>query len=180
MQNLKFKWLRLDWTHNHLVHKRTLNHSAKLAKWLSCVVSTYLYGHLTVCSCHVTYALHSESLNEVWSNTVFVHEYLLANNCLHKVNNGNANTRHKICSNPIIKTSEQHLWGNFFKFKLLQKQNKKAKCCNVHGALYILKCLLKDQPTSYNDRVSRQKLYPTLKANIHYFLSTKIIKFLLR
>ena len=31
-------------TQNHLVHKRTLNHFAKLAKWLSCVVSTYLYG----------------------------------------------------------------------------------------------------------------------------------------
>ena len=33
-------WTR---THNHLVHKRTLNHLAKLDKWLSCVVSTYLY-----------------------------------------------------------------------------------------------------------------------------------------
>ena len=35
-----------NWTraHNHLVHKWTLNHLAKLAKWLSCVVSTYLYG----------------------------------------------------------------------------------------------------------------------------------------
>ena len=31
-------------THNHLVCKRTLNHLAKLAKWLSCVVRTYLYG----------------------------------------------------------------------------------------------------------------------------------------
>ena len=31
-------------THNHLVRKRTLNHFAKLAKWLTCVVSTYLYG----------------------------------------------------------------------------------------------------------------------------------------
>ena len=31
-------------THNHLVHKRTLNHLAQLLKWLSCVVSTYLYG----------------------------------------------------------------------------------------------------------------------------------------
>ena len=31
-------------THNHLVRKRTLTHLAKLAKWLSCVVSTYLYG----------------------------------------------------------------------------------------------------------------------------------------
>ena len=31
-------------THNHWVHKQTLNDLAKLAKWLSCVVSTYLYG----------------------------------------------------------------------------------------------------------------------------------------
>ena len=30
--------------HNHLVHKRSLNHLAKLVKWLSCVVSTYLHG----------------------------------------------------------------------------------------------------------------------------------------
>ena len=31
-------------THNHLVRKRTLNHLANLAKWLGCVLSTYLYG----------------------------------------------------------------------------------------------------------------------------------------
>ena len=31
-------------THNHLVCKRALNHLANLAKWLSCVVSTYVYG----------------------------------------------------------------------------------------------------------------------------------------
>ena len=30
-------------THNHLVPKRTLNYLVKLGKWLSCVVSTYLY-----------------------------------------------------------------------------------------------------------------------------------------
>ena len=29
-------------THNHLVRSRILNHLAKPAKWLSCVVSTYL------------------------------------------------------------------------------------------------------------------------------------------
>ena len=34
-------WAR---TQNHLVFKRTLNHLAKLAKWLSCVLCTYLYG----------------------------------------------------------------------------------------------------------------------------------------
>ena len=45
-------WTR---THNYLVHKRTLNHLAKLIKWLSCVVSTYLYGvvECMVLSCHV-------------------------------------------------------------------------------------------------------------------------------
>ena len=31
-------------THNHLVRKQTLNHLAKLTKWLSCIASTYLYG----------------------------------------------------------------------------------------------------------------------------------------
>ena len=35
-------------THNHVVHKRTLNYLAKLAKWLSSVVSTYLYGGFTL------------------------------------------------------------------------------------------------------------------------------------
>ena len=42
-------------THNHLVRKRTLNHLAKLAKWLSCAVSTYLYGAFDCMflSCHV-------------------------------------------------------------------------------------------------------------------------------
>ena len=35
-------------THNYLVLKQTLNDLAKLTKWLSCVVSTYLYGELTV------------------------------------------------------------------------------------------------------------------------------------
>ena len=31
-------------TYIHLIRKRTLNHLAKLAKWLYCIVSTYLYG----------------------------------------------------------------------------------------------------------------------------------------
>ena len=43
------------WIQNHLVLKRTLNHFAKLAKWLSCVLSTYLYGAFDCMflSCHV-------------------------------------------------------------------------------------------------------------------------------
>ena len=42
-------------THNHLVRKRILNHLAKLAKWLSSVVSTYLYGAFDCMflSCHL-------------------------------------------------------------------------------------------------------------------------------
>ena len=45
-------WIR---THNRLVRKGTLNHLAKLAKWLICIVSTYLYGTLDCMflSCHV-------------------------------------------------------------------------------------------------------------------------------
>ena len=38
-----------------LFRKRTLNHLAKLAKWWSCVVSTYLYGAFDCMflSCHI-------------------------------------------------------------------------------------------------------------------------------
>ena len=52
-------WTR---THNHFFPKRTLNHLAKLAKWLNGVMSTYLYVDLTVCFFHVTYTFQSESI----------------------------------------------------------------------------------------------------------------------
>ena len=46
-----------NWTRilNHLARKRTLNHLAKLAKWLNCVLSTYLYSAFDCMflSCHV-------------------------------------------------------------------------------------------------------------------------------
>ena len=47
-----FNWSR---THNHLVHERTLNHLTKLAKWMNCVVSIYLYVVFgcVFLSCHV-------------------------------------------------------------------------------------------------------------------------------
>ena len=51
-------------THNYLARKRKLNHLAKLAKWLSCVVSIYLYGVFDcMFLCHVRvsewiYTLH--------------------------------------------------------------------------------------------------------------------------
>ena len=46
---------KLIWTHNHLVHKWMLNYLAKLAKWLSCVVSTCMDGAFDcmLLSCHV-------------------------------------------------------------------------------------------------------------------------------
>ena len=42
-------------THSHLVRKQILNHLAKLDKYLSCVVSTYLYDSFDFMflSCHV-------------------------------------------------------------------------------------------------------------------------------
>ena len=42
-------------THNHLVRKRTLNHLAKLAKWLSLLWVLICTVHLTVGYCHVIY-----------------------------------------------------------------------------------------------------------------------------
>ena len=34
------------WTHNHLVRKQRFNHLARLTKWLSWILSTFLYGSL--------------------------------------------------------------------------------------------------------------------------------------
>ena len=66
-------------THNHLIRKRTLNHLVKLAKWLSCVVSTYLYGAFDCMflSCHRTdkHSQHSWVIWPIWLNSwVFVYE----------------------------------------------------------------------------------------------------------
>ena len=53
------------WTHNHLVPKQILNHFAKLAKWLRCVVSTYLYGCMFLsCHLHVSGWIHTLKLPE--------------------------------------------------------------------------------------------------------------------
>ena len=47
-QNRRDIWILIDRngtsSRNHLVRKQALNHLPKLAKWLSCVVTTYLYG----------------------------------------------------------------------------------------------------------------------------------------
>ena len=42
-------------TYDHLACKRTINHLSKLAKWLSCVVSIYMYDAFdsVFSSCHI-------------------------------------------------------------------------------------------------------------------------------
>ena len=59
----------------HLVRKRTLNHLAKLSKWLSCALSTYLYGAFD-CMHHTDkYWEHSSIIWPIWPNGwVFVYE----------------------------------------------------------------------------------------------------------
>ena len=52
-------------TNNHLVCKQTLNHLVKLTKSLSCVVSTYLYGVVSliyIYSCLIVKELQEQPL----------------------------------------------------------------------------------------------------------------------
>ena len=53
--NIRNRGCNWTQTQNHLTRKQTLNHLVKLAKWLSCVLSTYLYGALNCMflSCHI-------------------------------------------------------------------------------------------------------------------------------
>ena len=54
------------WIHNHLVCQQTLNHVAKLVKWLSYIVRTYLSGafECRLLSCHVRV---SEWIHILWN-----------------------------------------------------------------------------------------------------------------
>ena len=78
-------WTR---THNHLGCKQTLYHLVKLAKWLSCVVSTYLYGTFdcVFLSCHVRVSNTQGQVNssdyffgrcqgDFCKNSIFSHRY---------------------------------------------------------------------------------------------------------
>ena len=62
------------WIHNHLARKRTLNHLAKSAKWLSCGVSTYLFGAFDciLLSCHVRVSEWIYTLKFVWMSRNFL------------------------------------------------------------------------------------------------------------
>ena len=71
-------------THDQLICKRTLKYFVKLAKWLSCVVSTYLYGMLLCvfimshtrlewirkCNCPNVKGLFARSRYNIWSLSV--------------------------------------------------------------------------------------------------------------
>ena len=61
---LKLKWLQGIWTHNHLVHKGTLNHLALQTKWLRFVASTYLYDTfncmLLLCQVRVSERIYTQ------------------------------------------------------------------------------------------------------------------------
>ena len=66
-------------THNYSACEQTLNHLAKLAKWLSCVASTYLHGAFDCMflSCHVGVSewIHCSIIWPVWLNGwVFLYE----------------------------------------------------------------------------------------------------------
>ena len=66
-------WTR---TQNHLVHKRAFNHLAKLAKWLSCVVNTYLYSAFDcmLLSCHERVSEWIHALEFAWMPRNFLLE----------------------------------------------------------------------------------------------------------
>ena len=72
------------WTHNHLVCMWTLNHLAKLTKWLSFVVSTYLYGAFDIQANYRVW-IHSETRtwrdNKIQSDALYrkhlQHSYII-------------------------------------------------------------------------------------------------------
>ena len=49
-----------------------------------------------------------------------------ANNFLHRVNDGNANTKCEICSMPAIKTLEQYFWRKSFLYSNVYTKNVKV------------------------------------------------------
>ena len=60
LANAKFsKWQQQDDANPQPLSKQTLNYLAKLAKWWSCVVSTFLYGAFDcMLSCHICKISH--------------------------------------------------------------------------------------------------------------------------
>ena len=73
-------------TKNRLVHKRTLNRLTKLAQWLSCVVSTYLYGAFdcVFLPCHVRVSewIHTLEIPECQETACSKQaQYLRLSNC---------------------------------------------------------------------------------------------------
>ena len=66
-------------TYNHLIGNQTLNHQAKLAKWLSCVVRTYLYSAFDcMLLCQVRVWIHSEIHHTVQLNHLAIFIVMLS------------------------------------------------------------------------------------------------------
>ena len=81
-RNKRDIWSLSDWketqTHSQLIRKPALSHLAKIANWLSYVVSNYLYGAFDWMFCHVTYTFQSESILCIFLN---VKELFPQNRC---------------------------------------------------------------------------------------------------
>ena len=73
-----YNWIR---TQNRLVRKRTLNHLTKLAKWLSCVLSTYLYiaFDCMFLSCQVRVSEWIQSI-AAWMDLLFSYDPRICSN----------------------------------------------------------------------------------------------------
>ena len=70
----------------------------------------------------------------------FIYGYFLTNNYLHKVKDGNTNTRSEIFSKPTIKTSKRHLCRNsFFSYSNVPTKNIKKVFQLSPYIIYILK-----------------------------------------
>ena len=60
-------------TQNHFLRNRTLNHLAKLTKWLSCVVCTYLF------MINMQHIWSLSGCNRTWTSLHLVREWTLSN-----------------------------------------------------------------------------------------------------
>ena len=75
-------------TQNHLVLKWTLNYLAKLANWLNCVLSTYLYGAFDCMflSCHMSCKFKALFFNKNWMKQVPILKYATSQNVPKQIN----------------------------------------------------------------------------------------------
>ena len=101
-------WTR---TQNHLVLKQTLNHLAKLTKWLSCVLSTYLYNAFDCIflSCHICDSEWIHTLIVAWMsrNSLFKSWNYLLKYDSWKLQLESKNTNHKSLNRTLNRSSSE-------------------------------------------------------------------------